>query len=120
MVASRPTLLPKYIPELDGLRALAIIAVILFHLNIPGFGLGWAGVNLFFVISGFLITGILLDAKETPNYFRNFYVRRALRIFPIYYLSLLALAAAAPIFKWKLDDLPYFLLYVQNYILGWK
>ena len=97
------------IPALDGLRGLAIIAVILCHVNwayggpfSPGsidgpvamvFGWGWVGVDLFFVLSGFLITGILYDAKESDGYFRNFYARRALRIFPLYYGFLLCLVA---------------------------
>jgi len=79
----------KFIPEIDGVRGIAIIMVMLFHL---GWGImGWLGVNLFFVISGFLITGILLDSKETPGYFRRFFIRRALRIFPIYYFLLVVL-----------------------------
>ena len=87
-----------YIPALDGLRGLAILLVLLFHFSIPatGFtglkrallhlpGAGWVGVDLFFVLSGFLITTILYDARQTQGYFRNFYMRRVLRIFPLYY-----------------------------------
>jgi len=95
----------KHIPALDGLRGLAILWVI-FHNGALDSALntqqlsgkilalisstGWLGVQLFFVLSGFLITGILLDAKKrrASNLFRNFYMRRALRIFPIYYLFL--------------------------------
>src|SRR4051812_432361 len=80
---------------IDGLRGTAILAVVICHFSAllpradhPWIGVlenGWAGVDLFFVISGFLITGILLDAKGEANYFRNFYARRALRIVPLYY-----------------------------------
>lgn len=86
---------------LDGLRGLAILGVMCNHSSLPagtgilrqvarlGFAHGWAGVDLFFVLSGFLITGILLDTRECTNYFRSFYSRRALRIFPLYYSFLL-------------------------------
>jgi peptidoglycan/LPS O-acetylase OafA/YrhL len=79
------------IPELDGLRAVAIAAVFLHHaLRLP---LLWAGVDVFFVLSGFLITGILLDAKaHSKNYFRHFYSRRARRILPAYWVALLLLS----------------------------
>jgi len=77
----------RYLP-LDGLRALAIAAVFCFHYRVnphsPG-QWGWAGVDLFFVLSGYLITGILFDSLHSPGYFRNFYIRRALRIFPPYW-----------------------------------
>lgn len=94
----------RYIPELDGLRGLAILMVLLWHfvfgrfaganspieegsllsyLVAPGL-LTWSGVDLFFVLSGFLIGGILLDARESPNYFKAFYMRRFWRIVPIY------------------------------------
>ena len=73
---------------LDGLRGLAIAAVFCFHYRIephsPG-EWGWTGVDLFFALSGFLITGILFDSLGERHYFRNFYIRRALRIFPLYW-----------------------------------
>jgi peptidoglycan/LPS O-acetylase OafA/YrhL len=93
---------PTHIPGLDGLRVMAIFAVLLCHANMtfsgefPAsgiertiatiFGAGWVGVDLFFVLSGFLITGILVRSKGSEHYFRNFYMRRALRILPVYYL----------------------------------
>lgn len=95
----------KHIDSLDGVRGIAIILVLIFHLLasnpqtgsrivnfIVGFrGMGWAGVDLFFCLSGFLITGILFDTLHTGHYFRNFYARRFLRIFPLYYGVLLVL-----------------------------
>ncbi|WP_420239064.1 acyltransferase family protein [Telmatobacter bradus] len=87
------------IRELDGLRALAIMAVIYTHYVpwFPALGsrLGWLGVDLFFVLSGFLITSILLELRNEPGYFRTFYLRRALRIFPPYFLVLFFFIAAS-------------------------
>ena len=83
--------------ELDGLRAFAILPVLMFHFK-PTTGVlewlgplcnrGWIGVELFFVLSGYLITGILVDSAGRPNYYKNFIVRRALRVLPLYYLYL--------------------------------
>jgi peptidoglycan/LPS O-acetylase OafA/YrhL len=99
-----------YIPALDGLRGIAIILVMLHHLTyyrpeagidaiIAGVPLfGWVGVDLFFVLSGFLITGILLDSKGGERYFVNFYARRTLRIFPLYYLTLFVALVVVPLF----------------------
>src|SRR3954454_23560111 len=88
--------------SLDGIRGLAILAVMIHHFEpwFPGASrlqlavkwicrFGWAGVDLFFVLSGFLITGILLDSRYATNYFSSFYMRRALRIFPLAYAFLL-------------------------------
>ncbi len=88
---------PKRIPALDGLRGIAILLVLVRHLfpeqvSHPGVfarmsaaaWLSWSGVDLFFVLSGFLIGGILIDARSSPSYFKTFYTRRAFRIIPIY------------------------------------
>ena len=96
----------KHIPALDGIRGIAILLVLGFHLLWSNWVTGsrvldlvvrlrsscWIGVDLFFALSGYLITGILLDTSETPHFFRNFYARRALRIFPLYYVVLFLLA----------------------------
>jgi peptidoglycan/LPS O-acetylase OafA/YrhL len=84
------------IPGLDGLRAIAILLVFASHTDL--IAIGWVGVQLFFVLSGFLITGILLDMKESlpsREYFTKFYGRRFLRIFPLYYFYLALMAVVA-------------------------
>ena len=123
----------KRIKELDGIRGAAILFVLAYHYFSNGaginnpigrqflklFSIGWSGVDLFFVLSGFLIVGILLDAKSSSNYFSSFYIRRALRILPLYYL-LLTLFLILPIFIsndgiFKLT-FPFwsYLLFIQN------
>jgi peptidoglycan/LPS O-acetylase OafA/YrhL len=105
----RPSWLPDYIPELQGLRGLAVLAVVLYHCHQRLMGTwiygpilwGWIGVNLFFTLSGFLITSILIEARDKPDFFRNFYARRALRIWPVYFL-LLIVCYAVP--DWFLGD----------------
>lgn len=81
-----------YYEGLDGIRAIAVISVMLFHFYPQGvLRIGWAGVDLFFVLSGFLITNILIKYKNRENYFKSFYMRRVVRIFPIYYLVIIPL-----------------------------
>lgn len=91
-----PLRLPAYLPALDGLRGVAVMLVIAYH-SLTGlrsaslgklFQVGWAGVDLFFVLSGFLITRILVQTRGHGGYFRTFYARRALRIWPLYFLVL--------------------------------
>ncbi len=102
----RPTWLPNYLPELDGLRGLAILWVVLYHCHPRLVGTwiyyaslwGWAGVVLFFALSGFLITSILLTTRDKPHYFHNFHARRALRIWPVYFLLLVVVYLNAPWF----------------------
>jgi peptidoglycan/LPS O-acetylase OafA/YrhL len=99
-----------HMPVLDGIRGLAILMVLWFHFvgnTLPTNSVeraiirvsnyGSYGVELFFVLSGFLITGILYDASDKPNYFRNFYMRRVLRIFPLYYGVLALVFFVAPL-----------------------
>ena len=129
---------PEHIPELDGIRGLAIAAVLAYHFGSfeggTGFarlwseilGLGWSGVDLFFVLSGFLITGILLDTKESVNYFVAFYMRRVLRIFPLYFAVLLlffhvAVPLAHHFHKWltlPIYNEKWFWIYVANWPIG--
>src|SRR5690606_11766193 len=81
----------KYRPEIDGLRAIAVLSVIFFHANIPGFSGGFVGVDVFFVISGYLITGILLRELDTETFsIVSFYERRVRRILPALFLVLFA------------------------------
>jgi peptidoglycan/LPS O-acetylase OafA/YrhL len=126
----------KRIPELDGLRGLAILLVLLYHcaafqttrhsfayfLLLPR-GLMWSGVDLFFVLSGFLIGGILLDSKHSTTYYSTFYLRRIHRIFPLYYLliSLLVLGSflipGSFLFASRMPTWPY-LFFLQNMGFG--
>ncbi len=121
-----------HLVPLDGLRGIAILAVMLSHLfavnyeaqRLPMrligeiFFWGLWGVDLFFVLSGFLITGILVDSLNRPHFFRNFYMRRVLRIFPLYYGVLFLLFALTGVLHihWHGLQLPL-LLYLQN---GWR
>ena len=92
-----------HIPELDGLRAVGMaivllnhtwsedMSILIWHLKLKA----WIAMDSFFVLSGFLIAGILLDTRSNPDYYRSYYIRRSLRIFPLYYcvISFLTLVA---------------------------
>src|SRR5580704_8273950 len=93
----------KKIPQLDAVRGIAVLLVLLHNTDVyPALHLhlisanGWMGVDLFFVLSGLLITGILLDTKESDGYFKNFYARRCLRIWPLYYSVLILMFVIVP------------------------
>jgi peptidoglycan/LPS O-acetylase OafA/YrhL len=131
---------PNHKPELDGIRGIALLAVMLSHgggryilqttfaaklfayVMVPG----WSGVELFFVLSGFLITGILLQSKTAENYFSSFYARRFLRIFPIYYFVVtVGLLAAHYNFWWNAMMPPErmriaYYFYAQNWPIFWN
>ncbi|HXM65061.1 MAG TPA: acyltransferase [Terriglobales bacterium] len=96
----------KKIPQLDAVRGIAVLLVLVHNTDkYPSHFLhlisddGWMGVDLFFVLSGFLITGILLDTKQSDGYFRNFYARRCLRIWPLYYSVLLFMFVIVPLLR---------------------
>jgi peptidoglycan/LPS O-acetylase OafA/YrhL len=130
-----------HMPVLDALRGLAILLVIAHRAFVSphphGLGArvvsaamdeGWVGVQLFFVLSGFLITGILHDAKGDPYYFRNFYVRRTLRIFPLYYAVLflafvilpMVSALGSTIYREAAHYQGWLWLYAANVLMGIK
>jgi len=139
----------RYIPELDGLRGIAILLVLLWHFfisivdrtqvfsdlqivneffkySIPALKWTWSGVDLFFVLSGFLIGRILIENKGSQNYFKTFYIRRSFRILPIYILSIVAFwifynSEFASNFSWLVENpKPIFsyLLFIQNFFMG--
>lgn len=125
----------KHIPALDGVRGLAMLLVLVCHfvpqVKPTGFVSGqvyrlgisaWVGVDLFFCLSGFLITRILLTAKGQPGYLSTFYIRRSVRIFPLYFLSLaiafLLIPSLAsihdPVYQWLIDEQAWFWTYSIN------
>ena len=129
------------IPALDAVRGLAILMVTGFRFfpkyedpSVAGrllsrvFGQGFRGVDLFFVLSGFLITGILWDAKGRSNYFRNFYFRRTLRIFPLYYGVLIVTLVLLPAIGFATPSIfaagyrysTWLWLYGANILISWK
>jgi peptidoglycan/LPS O-acetylase OafA/YrhL len=142
------------IPVLDGIRGIAILLVMTFHFWIVGIagssissmassrssgiphwqhiydyvaGMGWIGVDLFFVLSGFLITGILCDSRDSRHYFRVFYGRRTVRIFPLYYAALTVFFLLGPfvmshVYRPALADMQSGItvkLFAWTYLLNW-
>lgn len=125
----------RHYPEIDGLRAIAILMVLWWHasdftslyhiddlkkdyLYFSLTSLGAQGVTIFFFISGFLITGILIDTAHDKGCLKKFYIRRALRIFPLYYLGLIYMAFLSFIFipSFQLNEIfVHNLLYIQNW-----
>ena len=130
----------KHIKLLDGIRGFAIIAVMLYHFSISFqhqtdlisldlfvakiLQSGWLGVDLFFVMSGFLITSILYSSTENKNYFKNFYVRRILRIFPLYYLILCILIFIIPMLSESMNEKTKLLqdnsFWFWMYLVNWR
>jgi peptidoglycan/LPS O-acetylase OafA/YrhL len=132
----------SHVDALDGIRGLAILLVVIFHSSCfcppasAGLGerlyyqlvsVGWCGVDLFFVLSGFLITGILLDSRDGEGYFRNFYARRVLRIFPLFYGCLLVTYSIGPFvvnhvygMDWLIQKQLWFWFYMQNWLFAFQ
>ena len=86
----------KYRPDLDGIRALAVLAVIIFHIDAAWLPGGFLGVDMFFVLSGYLITTIISREMQNGSFsFLEFYKRRAKRILPVFSFVLVCTTAAA-------------------------
>jgi len=117
--------------QLDAIRGLAVLLVLVHNTDrtsYTGFIArnGWMGVDLFFVLSGFLITGILLSTKENAGYFRNFYARRCLRIWPLYFAALLFMFVVVPLLRpseaqriFDARSMPWwsYLVFLQNFFV---
>jgi len=110
------------VKELDSIRGLASLAIVIYHLWLSNIGLLGAAVDLFFVLSGFLITSILLTHVMSHRFLVSFYARRALRIWPVYYLSLSILVLLNPFLPMpgSLNGLPYFATFTQNITYYWS
>jgi len=125
-----------HIGALDGIRGVAILLVLVHHYGASarGFGfyysflkatdLGWCGVDLFFVLSGFLITGILYDSRNDESYFRNFYARRVLRIMPLYYTALLFVVLLSTAWPdagvWGTTSPLWVVFYLTNFVMAFE
>jgi len=124
----------KKVPQLDAVRGLAVLVVVLHNVNEtfpslhlqPIFRDGWMGVDLFFVLSGFLITGILVDTRESKDYFKNFYARRCLRIWPLYFSLIFFMFIIVPFLRpseahaifQKSSPWWAYLLFLQNFLIA--
>jgi peptidoglycan/LPS O-acetylase OafA/YrhL len=116
----------EHIRSLDGVRGIAVLCVVLFHffpragagVLVPLVSTGWAGVDLFFVLSGYLITSILYAHRGTIDYYRNFYGRRVLRLLPLYYFLFAGIAVLTPVLHihWRLGHF-VMLLQGSNFVL---
>jgi peptidoglycan/LPS O-acetylase OafA/YrhL len=110
------------VAELDSLRGMAAVAILVFHARASWLPGGWAAVDLFFVLSGYLITSIIIRDGGTPGFLRNFYIRRGLRTWPIYYLVIALLVALSPVLVRRFDwaGLSFALTYTQGLPRLWS
>jgi peptidoglycan/LPS O-acetylase OafA/YrhL len=124
-----------HLPSLDGLRGIAILLVLLHNFDVLDLGgahalgpvlvkecfyIGWIGVQLFFVLSGYLITRGLLVTQDQPDYFERFFLKRVLRIFPLYYLALLVFLVLLPATGWvEQRSMQYSPLWLWAYLSNW-
>ena len=132
---------PPHIPALDALRGIAVLMILARHASavptpehpvaaavIGAMRTGWMGVDLFFALSGFLITGILIDTRGTPGFLRNFYARRTLRIFPLYFSFLALLFVVGPLtplarmeeFQVVQQNQGWLWSYLTNVLIAWQ
>lgn len=111
----------RRISELDAVRGTAALAILLFHLDNRILPQGWLAVDLFMLLSGYLITSIVLKNGRSERFLLSFYVRRGLRTWPIYYLTLAAVFVVPALFRQPaLQSLPYYLTFTQNVPYYWS
>jgi len=117
----------RHLPSLDGVRGIAVLLVLAYHAwPSPWTAFGWTGVDLFFVLSGFLITGILFDGREDAQRGRTFYIRRVLRILPLYYAVLALMFIVLPLvhrppgaeYQQLARDQVWYWTYTSNWLFG--
>jgi peptidoglycan/LPS O-acetylase OafA/YrhL len=111
----------RRVAELDSIRGLAALSILIYHLR-PEISFGWTRVDLFLVLSGYLVTSIILKYHATRGFLPVFFARRAIRIWPVYFLVLLAVVVVNPLLPnpFPMDGLPYYLTFTQNVPRYWS
>ncbi len=112
----------RRVPELESLRGLAALSILIYHLRPQVYDWGWPRVDLFLVLTGFLITSMVFKYGQTPGFLGVLWVRRIFRIWPAYYLALLVMVVANPSLPkpFPMHGLPYYLTFTQNVPLFWS
>ena len=112
----------RRVTELDALRGLGALIIAVYHLHPERLWFLWFRSDFFLVLSGFLVTAMILRYRDSAHFLPTFFARRVVRIWPCYYLALLALVAVNPLLPkaFPMDGLPYYLTFTQNVPRYWS